>query len=165
MSAQDDLKKSQRSLKAAKGIAIRKVLSEFRVLIPELIKIRTRGQGQGVKSSLPKLSPVTIALREKYKSNLHPETSPGESNLTATGQLLEAIEGKIKSGGITFSINKKRRKKELFGNRSKVTNEEVRSFVERAGFNFFDIAEQDRKELIELAEKIIIDEIKKALGQ
>ena len=161
--ASDLLEKKVISLKLAQRIAIRRVLKEFAVLIPELVKARTR-LGGGLTGSLPSLKPSTIRSRTRYSTNLSSDTSPAESNLTGTGQLLDAMQAKITQNKIVVTVNTKKRKTELSGAKGKLTNNEVRKYVEDAGFNFFDLTDDERKELIDLAEKIIIDEIKKVFS-
>ena len=161
---ESNLDKKVVSLKLAQRIAVRKILKEFAVLIPELVRLRTRG-GSGVNGNLPNLKPSTIRSRTRYADNLSSETSPAESNLTGTGQLLDAIQAKVTEGKIVVTVNSKKRKKELSGSKGKLTNNEVRKYVEDAGFDFFDLSKDERDQLIELAEKLIIEEIKKVFGR
>ena len=127
-----------------------------------LIRMRTR-LGAGVKGNLKSLAESTIKARERYASNLSSETSPSESNLTATGQLLDAIVGEIKeSGKIIFTVNRKKRKKELSGKSSKLTNEQVRQYVEEGGREFLALSDEERKEAIALASEIIKGKFKQA---
>lgn len=160
----NELGKKVVSLKLAQRTAVRKVLKEFAVIIPELVRARTR-LGAGINGNLPNLKPATIRNRTRYAENLHPETSPEESNLTATGQLLDAIQAKVTDGKIVVSVNTKKRRVELSGSRGKLTNNQVRKYVEDAGFNFFELNEEERNHLLELAEKLITEEIKKALSR
>jgi len=161
--ANELLEKKVISLKLAQRIAVRRVLKEFAVLIPELVKARTI-LGGGLTGSLPNLKPSTIRNRTRYSTNLSSDTSPSESNLTGTGQLLNAIQAKVTEGKIVVTVNTKKRKNELSGAKGKLTNNEVRKYAEDAGFNFFDLTTDERQELIDLAEKIIIDEIKKVFS-
>lgn len=161
--ANELLEKKVISLKLAQRIAVRRVLKEFAVLIPELVKARTR-LGGGLTGSLPALKASTIRSRTSYSANLSSDTSPEESNLTGTGQLLDAVQAKVTQNKIVVTVNTKKRKTELSGSKGELTNNEVRKYVEDAGFNFFDLTDDERKELIDLAEKIIIDEIKKVFS-
>lgn len=153
--------KLQGRLAIAKKVAIRKVIDELVKLVPELIKARTR-LGAGTKGNLKALSKSTINYRSRYSSNLSGDTSPGDSNLTATGQLLESIVAKKNNGGIVFTISKTKRNGELSGAKSTLSNEQVRKYVEETR-EFFDLTDQERSELIELATELIKDEITRAI--
>lgn len=149
-------KKIQVKIKLAQ-VKAAKVLAE---IIPDVIRIRTRLEGEGVSGSLKSLKASTIKNREKYKDNLHPDTSPSESNLTATGQLLDAIQGKSAGSKVTIDIKKGKRKGELYGNKSKISNKEVRRHVEDNGREFLDLSKDEKKESEELAKEIILEEIR-----
>lgn len=66
----------------------------------ELIKSRTRS-GKGVDVSggeeraLKPLARSTVERRRR--KNLHPSTSPGKSNLTESGKMLDSIQGTVDS--------------------------------------------------------------------
>lgn len=152
--------KTKGKIAIAKRIAIREAAKQLLKIIPELIKYRTRS-GASATGSLKSLAESTKEYRKRYSSNLSSETSPGESNLTATGQLLDAIIGKATDNGLTFTINRKKRKGELSGGKSDLTNEEVRKYVEQSR-EFLLMGKEDLKEAIELASDIIKEEYRKA---
>lgn len=71
------------------------------------IKLRTRlgsgvSEAGGKKEPLAKLAPSTIASRKSKKrtGKLSSLTTPGKSNLTDTGQMLDSLTGKGVSDGI-----------------------------------------------------------------
>jgi hypothetical protein len=158
MSKQIDLlkKKLQVQLRLAQAKAA-KALAET---IPEVIKLRTRQEGEGVSGSLKDLEDSTIKYRERYSDNLHPDTGPRTSNLTGTGQLIDAIQGKSFGSKVKIDIKSGKRKGELSGGRSKKTNKEVRKYVEDAGREFLELSNAERKEAEELAKDIILEQIR-----
>lgn len=136
-----------------------KAAREIAALIPELIRLRTRGAGEGVDGPLKGLEDSTEKYRERYKDNLHPDTSPKESNLTATGQLLDSIKGKNIGSKVVIEPSKGKRKGELSGGKSKLSNREVLKYVELNGRKFHELNKEERAEIIKLVEQIIRDEI------
>lgn len=72
----------------------------------DLIRLRTR-LGYGVtdtgakRQRLKKLSPITVAFRKQARKmgELSDQTTPGKSNLTYSGQLLDSIKSKISTQG------------------------------------------------------------------
>ena len=162
--AGEQIQRRVKSLTVAKRAAIQEAIRELRVLIPELIRLRTRG-GAGLKGNLPALERSTIEYRTRYRDNLHTDTSPSESNLTGTGQLLNAIEAKASAGRITVSINKKKRRGELSGSRSKLTNDDVRRFVEQNFAEFFELTNDEREQLVQIAKDIIANKIREVFRQ
>lgn len=141
-------------IKAAKRIA---------EILPDAIRFRTRYAGEGINGPLTPLKESTKKYRKRYRENLHQDTSPDESNLTATGQLLDAIAAKNVGSKIVVTVNKRRRKDELSGSRSGLTNDKVRKYVEDAGREFLELTDQERKEVIEEAEKIIKEELRSVI--
>lgn len=152
-------KKLQVKIKLAQAKAA-KALAES---IPEVIKLRTRQEGEGVSGPLKDLADSTIKYRERYSDNLHPDTSPRTSNLTGTGQLIDAIQGKSAGSKVKIDIKGGKRKGELSGGRSKKTNKEVRKYVEDAGREFLELSKVERQEAEELAKEIILEEIRSVI--
>jgi hypothetical protein len=130
--------------------------------IQEVIKLRTRQEGIGTKGDLRALEDKTVKHREKYSKNLHPDTSPGKSNLTATGQLLDSVTGKAVGDKVNISL-KGKRKKGLDGKRSNVSNDTVGEGMRLQGREFLKLSEQEKQEAIDLATQIINEEISAAL--
>lgn len=93
----------------------------------EMVRDRVRNEGKGVTSrgatqhNLAPLMPSTI--RNRMRKSLHPSTSPARSNLTESGQLLDALHGKGVRKGVGEIALKSRR------SGSRLTNDEVAFFV------------------------------------
>jgi hypothetical protein len=136
-----------------------KAAREIAALIPELIRLRTRNAGEGVDGPLKALEPSTKKSRDRYKDNLHPDTSPNESNLTATGQLLDSIKGKNIGSKVIIEPSKGKRKGELYGGKSTLSNREVLKYVELNGRKFHELSKEEKEEIIKIVEQIIKDEI------
>lgn len=152
-------KKLQVKIRLAQAKAA-KALAES---IPEVIKLRTRQEGEGVSGPLKDLADSTIEYRQKYSDNLHPDTSARTSNLTATGQLIDAIQGKSAGSKVKIDIKGGKRKGELSGGKSTKTNKEVRKYVEDAGREFLELSKVERQEAEELAKEIILEEIRSVI--
>lgn len=129
--------------------------------VPEFIKDRTKA-GEGVNQQLPALKPSTIKARGRAR--LASDTSPSESNLTMTGQLLNAIGGKSSGNSVKFRVNNKARKATFKGDRKGVTNEQVRSYVEDLGFEFFGLSDSDLSQLKKEVLQIMKDEFERDLN-
>lgn len=163
-------------VKAAKALA---------EVIPDVIKLRTRQEGEGVSGKLKPLSDSYIAQRKgdvafatigkgderkviPYKPSkapdLHPDTTPETSNLTATGQLIDAVQGKSAGSKVTIDIKKGKRKGELSGGKSTLSNQQVRKYVEDNGREFLELSKQERIEAEEFAKEIILKEIKEVFN-
>ena len=121
------------------------------------IRKRTRlgwGVKNGKKVKLEKLTEKYIKTRKKHSSNLDKtKTTPKKSNLTATGQLLKAINYKVVGKGIVLLISGSRRT-ELTGSIPKLSNNALRDFVEELR-PFFELAEFERRKLEREMKKII----------
>jgi hypothetical protein len=141
-----------------------KAARELSQVIPELVKLRTRQASEGVDGPLNALEDSTIKYRERYQDNLHPDTSPITSNLTGTGQLIDAIQGKSAGSKVTIDIKKGKRKGELSGGKSKLSNQQVRKHVEDNGREFLELSKQERIEAEEFAKEIILKEIKEVFN-
>lgn len=140
-------------------IALQKAAKEMAVYIVDIIKIRTRIEGEGTDGKLKPLKPSTIKNRNRYSDNLSPDTDANTSNLTATGQMIDALRGRAGGGKVTVDIKPTRRKDELNGGRSGLTNNEVRAFVEKDR-EFLKLSEYEKRDATELAKKIINDHLK-----
>lgn len=162
MEPSEKIKSLKIKYRVAQREAIKKAAEELAQIIPEIIRLRTRQEGQGTSGNLKGLSPLTKAMREFYSDNLHPDTTPIKSNLTATGQLLDSITGKRESDKVKISL-KGKRKKELSGARSKLTNDEVGKYVRENGREFLKLSVDEKQEAIDLATQIILEQIKDAL--
>jgi len=146
----------------------------------EYIKLKTREEGEGTNGKLKPLSESykkqragelafftigkgdnrkVVSYKPDKKPDLHPDTSPEKSNLTATGQLLDALRGRAGGGKVTIDIKPTKRKKELNGKRSGLTNNEVRQYVEDAGREFLKLSPDEKKDVIDLATQLINEEL------
>ncbi|MCS6281447.1 MAG: hypothetical protein HUM72_12515 [Dolichospermum sp.] len=125
----------------------------------DYIKLRTREEGEGTSGKLDPLSKKYIEQRIKKSNRLHPDTSPSKSNLTATGQMLDALRGRAGGGKVTIDIKPTTRRKELNGKKSGLTNNEVRQYVEDAGREFLKLSPDEKKDVIDLATQLINEEL------
>jgi len=109
--------------------------------VPNIIKIRTQ-LGKGVSSNGGKLSALKKLESDKYKElrkksdKLSSNTTPNRSNLTATGQLLDAIRGERSGNEFRFFFISKRNA-DLSGRTSKATNQDIVKGQEEQGRPFF----------------------------
>lgn len=163
MSASARLKLIKQKLAVKLRVAQRLAAQELAKVIPEVVKIRTRLESENRNNQpITALKPSTKKYRKRYQDNLHPDTDPNTSNLTATGQMLDAITGASKGAKVTVEIKNTKRKRELSGSKSKLTNKEVQRHVEnKAGREFLELSKQERIEATELATQIIKDELTK----
>lgn len=174
----------KKKLEVKTKLAQAKAAKALAETIPEVIKLRTRQEGEGVKGKLKPLSDsykkqragelsfytigkgsdrIVVPYTPTKDPGLHPDTSPETSNLTATGQLIDAVQGKSAGTKVTIDIKQGKRKGELYGKKSKLSNKEVRKYVEEAGREFLELSNQERKEAEELAKEIILEEIKSVI--
>lgn len=180
--ASERLKLIKARLQVKLRAAQRKAAQELAKAIPEVIKIRTRLEEQDRNNK--NLKPLSQSYKDfragkvafftkgsgpdrrvvPYKPSsapdLHPDTSPETSNLTATGQMLDAIAGKSSGTKVTVEVKNNRRRRELNGSRSKLTNKEVQRYVEADGREFLELSQVERKE----AEQLVVDIIKEELS-
>ena len=140
-------------------IALNKAAKIMGQSIVDVILIRTRIEGQGTNGKLDRLEPSTKKYRKRYADNLHPDTSPNTSNLTATGQLLDAIKFTSGNGKVKVFIKNTKRKKDLGGYKSKLTNDEVRAEVEKSR-EFLKLSESEKEDATKLAANIIEEELR-----
>lgn len=133
---------------------------ELAKFIPAMIRERTRS-GQGLLGSLDGLSTSYVKFRERVKARLSKETSPSKSNLTATGQLLNAIIGEATGTVVKIFISPKPRKKELNPS-ANASNRDIRKYVEEGGREFLGLTANERRVIEEEAAEVIKTEIRKA---
>src|SRR5690606_28077732 len=65
----------------------------------EVIQARTRKGKDGEGENFPEHSKSYLKIRKRYKKNLSRHTNVKKSNLTATGQLVDAIIGGVNNSG------------------------------------------------------------------
>jgi hypothetical protein len=165
MSASDQIRKVKNKFSGRIKILQRKVAIEIAQAIIEVVRLRTRQEGQGSKGPLKKLEKSTVSYRERYKDNLSSDTDPSKSNLTATGQLLDSLQFKVANGKITVTVNNKRRKPGLSGGKTKSTNDEVRKHLEDISkdFEFLKLSDDELQEVTELTRQLLEDGLRDLL--
>jgi hypothetical protein len=163
----------KRKLNNARLKARREATKYLRKRIPEYIILRTKS-GEGIDREFSKLDESTISNRERYTRQLSRDTSPSESNITASGQLLKAIISEIIGNTLKFSINDKIRKKfpkpknpRKNAINKPVTNREVQGYLEGRSdkyFKFFGLSDYDMKELSKETKDFILEILKRELN-
>jgi len=131
------------------------------------IKKRTK-LGYGVEKDMASrekfdnLSDHYVKFRKENPYNeLDGSTSPGKSNLTYSGQMLNALRGASKSAyqGDIYLDNKRRR---LEGDSKSFTNNELAVWNAEKGRNFLAISDLEYKRLVQKIEKELTKEIRQA---
>ena len=127
----------------------------------EVIRRRTKN-GMGVYGGqlkrLPKLTTFTVQSRREYARGGRTGEffSPGRSNLTLTGQLLNSMRTKERgSKAAIIEISNEKRSDGL-------TNRQVNISLERRGFRFFGLSEGEVRILIDSYRKVIESRIGRA---
>lgn len=177
MTPQEKIKKFKekygRQIKIALNVATQKAAEKT---LNDVIK-RTKS-GVGTNGNLKSLSPSYIEFRKRWSSFLASDTSPGKSNLTATGQLLEALYYRVVGNRFFIKVNSKQRDEGLGGEelvktqvskkkyemKSKLTNEQVREYVEDAGREFLKLSDEEKKQLEKFTADILRQSLKDILG-
>lgn len=133
------------------------------------IKKRTRlGYGVrrgGQQKPLAVLSDPYVEFRRKHKSELFEDTQPKRSNLTATGQLLNAITGKGSTARIEISLTPDGRSKGLGGVKPKdLTNSKLLGYVEKLR-RFFALTNPEKNRFVREVKLILKTGIKNAIAK
>lgn len=157
------LKELSNRLKVKIKLAQVKAARALAETIPEVIRIRTQQEGDGVNGPLKSLEPSTKKYRKRYEANLSSDTDPDRSNLTATGQLLDSIKGKNIGSKVVIEPGKSKRKGELSGGKSRLTNREVNKYVDENGREFLRLNKQETEEATNLAKDIIAEELRSVI--
>jgi hypothetical protein len=140
------------------------VMNNLGKMARDIIYRRTKA-GKGVNSDtveLPKqvtlkpLTPGYIKYRSKL-AKLGSDASARRSNLTLTGQMLDAIEVEAKRNGFVLTINNNSRTD------GKSTNQEVAGYASKAR-PFFALTDKEQKVLFRELETKLREELKKSLG-
>lgn len=124
-------------------------------LMAKIIKTRTR-DGFGVKDNRKK---KLKALKKQTKidrahfPNLSSETSPGLSNLTRSGQLLDSIEGIGLNSGCKVQIKN--------GRRDRSNNRDIIRGQEAMGRAFLELSGGEKNIIAKAAKELMLKEIKK----
>lgn len=100
---QDELKKIRTKLES------KQIIDEVGKNIIEIIQVRTRSgygankpEGSNIKLAALKDSTIAARKRLKKKGKLSKDTSPGKSNLTQTGSMLDNLRAESKKGVVTI---------------------------------------------------------------
>jgi len=114
---------------------------KFELLIGEFITTRVRARarkGQPLNNTwhFPNLKPSTIKARKALtKGGKHPAFSPARSNLTITGQLLDAVRfDRLDDTSFLLFIAPTKRKLELG---TPPNNKQLAGYLEEKGFTIF----------------------------
>ena len=152
----------QKKIKNAIFQAQKKAARELIQIIIDTIRTRTRLLKQLANgSTIPALESAAYKkLRAKNANRLDADTSPNESNATATGQMLNSMKGKATGAKITIDL-KSGRRKELTGNKSTQTNTQINSHYEKSKGEWFALQQSEKEEAIAYAAEIIKQEIQK----
>ena len=122
------------------------ILRLAKKLVVEVIKKRSRAGRSQVGGDFDALSDKYMETRRRYKKNLSKHTSPSKSNVTATGQMIDAIFAAIDSSGrVSVDVKDTKRKKELTGKRGRLTNQAVAALVETNGRLFLGLTEEEEE--------------------
>lgn len=128
------------------------------------IKTRTQlgksAEENGSSKKLKVLKESYKDIRRKNRNRLSRNTTVSRSNLTATGQMLNALFGIFRGKSIIIDI-KEGRGKDLTGRNTGVTNKDLIDFNEDKGRRFFDLTKFEENEL----RRKIADKIRKLLAK
>lgn len=152
----------QKKIQNAIFQAQKKAARELIQIIIDTIRTRTRLLKELANGSkIPALeSEAYKKLRAKYANRLDADTSPNESNATATGQMLNSMKGKANGTKITIGL-KSGRRKELDKRKPSQTNTQINSHYEKGKGEWFALQQSEKQEAIDYATEIIKEEIKK----
>lgn len=125
--------------------------------LSDQIRKRTRlGYGVSSDSTQQGLAPLTQGyINQRRRSELFGQTTPAKSNLTRTGELLNAIAATGSPGVITVFINDSR----STGN---IGNNKLREYVEEKR-PFFALTKSERNNLIRTLKSQLLSTVQKLL--
>jgi hypothetical protein len=164
------------------GVRIKKELNRIAQIAAEKtmndVIARTK-RGNGTDGQLNKLSGKYIGFRRRWSAFLAKDTSPAKSNLTATGQLLNALYYRVVGPRFFIKVNTKKRSEGLGGEKlveikktdkkgktktvgyeSSLSNDQVRKYTEDAGREFLALSDKEKDDL----RKFVAEQLKIALG-
>lgn len=180
MKPEDQIKKFKERYGARLKKTTNLVTKETAQFAFDLLLVRTKA-GFGTNGQLDRLSPNYVEFRKRWSAFLADDTSPETSNLTATGQLLDALFLRVVADRFFIKVNSKKRQEGLGGEaleevkkatytgkgasrrktgektvgyQSKLTNDQVRKFVEDAGRVFLEFNEEEKKKVREFAKEL-----------
>lgn len=162
----NQIKKAKRSIRESYNRVVNSsyVRQEGDKIILNMFRTtRVLGKGideDGKRYKLPPLQDSTVDYRENYEVNLAPKAKPAKSNLTATGQLLEALANVSRNKKIIIELAPSR-KFELDGRKSSLSNIEIKNFLEEKGFIFFNIPRSEIKRIVRELRQLLIKDFNK----
>lgn len=121
------------------------------------------GVSNGNQQRLKPLSESYVKQRKRYSGNLSGDTTPKRSNLTATGQLLNAIRGTGYPAKLEITIND-RRGRNLSGKSSGITNNKLLEYVS-ADRPFFAITKAESNKLVRELKTQLLATVRKFFGK
>ncbi len=143
---------SKKTMRLAAELAIIQIVHRTR------IKAKGVSRTGGRERKLKALKPGTIEERRRlrHRGLLHSKTSPGKSNLTRSGRLLDSmVIKKVTKRSVTWGPkNNKRRGENL-------TNEKLAEYVAKAGRPFNFLSSKDIKKIVDLVDKILQREMRR----
>lgn len=126
----------------------------------ERVRIRTRlgygvqdGERGGKRERLKPLKPDYRIFRKKSKKTNRKLTTPAKSNLTLTGQLLDAIRGRVRGKTIEVYFKENRN--------DGVKNTDIRKGQAEQGRDFFELTDKEVKGLRNQIKKDLIKLLRK----
>lgn len=123
-------------------------------------------QFDGEQERLKKLtSKAYRGLRKRKSSLLSKKTTPGRSNLTATGQLLKAIKGIGRRARAIIELKDKRSGKTISGADDDSTNSDILKWQKAQGREFFGLTASEKKRFERAGASRITKEAKKCFDQ
>jgi len=130
---------------------------QARILAEQIVRRTRLGKGvndAGKQTRLAPLKDSTKKQRRRYQRNLTSKTTPGRSNISATGQLLDSVRGRASGAElIVFALNNRTRS--LSGGRSSARHSDIITGLEsgRIGKNtttprpFFRVSDPERNQI------------------
>lgn len=138
--------------------------------IVDIIKKRTRtgkavGKMNGPTGKFVKIKEKTVDYRKKYEKNLSEFTTPGRTNITATGQMLDSLRSESKTDSIVIYFEDKRTT-ELDGRPSKITNSKLAKYTQEGSNNrparpFLNLSRTEMDEIAKTIKRDILEMIRR----
>lgn len=167
-SQSDKLKKySKNAENLIANILTAPVMTTLAKDVANQIKKRTRlGYGVASGGKQIRLKPLTekyIETRQDFSENLSEATTPKRSNLTATGQLLDAIQGTGATAKAEIGFNPNSRRSGLTGRGARgLTNVKLKEYVEKIR-PFFGLTNAEVNRFVRALKGVLTQGAKKAL--
>jgi hypothetical protein len=107
----------------------------------------------GARTKLKQLSPKYKKARKRSKKLNKTKTKPNKSNLTFTGQLLDAIKGRSRGKKIVLEFKENRD--------DGLKNSDIAGYVKDQGRDFFELTDKEIKGLRNSIKKDLIKKLRK----